>query len=480
MKYKIRLGRGKTTAYILGKYANRHGLIAGATGTGKTVTVTTMIEGFSRIGVPCFVADIKGDISGIAMPGDRPEWMVKTLSKLRVTNHSPEGCPVEFWDLFGDNGLQIRTTIDSMGPVMLSRVFNLSSAQSGILDVAFAYAGDEGVELNTLADLHRLLSRMSDEAVEVSAKYGLVSKSSVAAILRSMLRLKDAGGDKFFGIPALDLMDFMRVTPEGRGIVNILAAERLVLSPQLYSTFLLWMLTDMYDRLPEIGDMDKPKFVFFFDEAHLMFDGIPSILLQRIEQIVRLIRSKGVGVYFCSQVPDDIPAAILGQLGNRVQHALRAVTLRDQKAIKAAAETFPINPEINAAAVISTMPVGTALVSTMQPGGIPAPVQIVQIIPPRCRLGPVKAAERRDLMQASPLRAKYSVLAAPTAPNGAGAHVHAHAIAAAILATICAAIAGVLSRVLSLPELVVTYILLIVVALVMYMSMDDPKERNTK
>lgn len=389
------------------KLGNRHGLIAGATGTGKTVTLMTLAEGFSRLGVPVFLADVKGDVAGLAVAGTLNDKLQARLNEIGVPDYAPEACPTVFWDLFGKLGHPVRTTVSEMGPTLLSRILELNDTQSGVLDIVFKLADDRGLLLLDLEDLRALLALVAEERKDISTSYGLVSAQSVGAIQRSLLRLEQEGGTSFFGEPALELADLMRTAPNGRGIVNILAADSLILKPRLYSSFLLWLLSELFENLPEVGDLDKPKLVFVFDEAHLLFDDAPPALQQRVEQVVRIIRSKGVGVYFCSQFPDDVPDDILGQLGNRVQHALRAFTPRDQKAVKTAAETFVPNPALNVAEAISKLGTGEALVSTLQDKGVPMPVERTLVAPPRCRMGAITEAERAQVRAGSPVGGKY-------------------------------------------------------------------------
>ncbi|WP_457097366.1 helicase HerA-like domain-containing protein [Lysobacter sp. P5_B9] len=393
--------------FLQGRLGNRHGLVAGATGTGKTVTLMTIAEGFSRMGVPVFLADVKGDVAGLAMPGAPSDKLQARIKDIGIADYANEANPVVFWDLFGKNGHLVRTTVSEMGPTLLSRILELNDTQSGVLDIVFKLADDRGLLLLDLEDLRALLGLVAEERKDVSTSYGLVSTQSIGAIQRSLLRLEQEGGDMFFGEPALELADLMRTTPNGRGVVNILASEQLILKPRLYSSFLLWLLSELFEQLPEVGDLDKPKLVFVFDEAHLLFDDAPAALQQRVEQVVRIIRSKGVGVYFCSQFPDDVPDDILGQLGNRVQHALRAFTPRDQKAVKTAAETFVPNPRLDVATAISQLGTGEALVSTLQDKGIPMPVERTLIAPPRCRMGAITDAERAQVRAGSPVGAKY-------------------------------------------------------------------------
>ncbi|MBO9717628.1 MAG: DUF853 family protein [Pseudoxanthomonas sp.] len=406
----ILLGKGLTDdipVTLLPRYGNRHGLVAGATGTGKTVTLMTLAEGFSRLGVPVFMADVKGDVAGLAVAGDGNEKLRQRAAEIGVAGYAPEASPVLFWDLYGKLGHPVRTTVSEMGPTLLGRILELNDTQAGVLDIVFKLADDRGLLLLDLDDLRALLNLVAEERKDVSTEYGLVSAQSVAAIQRALLRLSQDGGEGFFGEPALELADIMRVGPDGRGVIGILAADQLILKPRLYATFLLWLLSELFENLPEVGDLDKPKLAFIFDEAHLLFDDAPAALQQRIEQVVRLIRSKGVGVYFCSQFPDDVPDNILGQLGNRVQHALRAYTPRDQKAVKTAAETFVPNPKLDVAATLSQLGTGEALVSTLQDKGVPSPVQQTRIAPPRCRMGAISAAERAQVRAASVLGTRY-------------------------------------------------------------------------
>ncbi|HEY4582994.1 MAG TPA: helicase HerA-like domain-containing protein [Lysobacter sp.] len=389
------------------RMGNRHGLVAGATGTGKTVSLLALAEGFSRIGVPVFMADVKGDVAGIAMAGTPDERVRSRVATLGLADHAPEANPAILWDLFGEAGHAIRATVSEVGPILLARMLELNDTQAGVLDIAFRLADDEGLLLLDLEDLRAVLGYLADQRKAVSAKYGLVSAPSIAAIQRALLRLESDGGRRFFGEPALDIADLMRTTPDGRGVIGVLAADSLVLKPRLYSTFLLWLLSELFERLPEVGDLDRPKLVFVFDEAHLLFADAPPALRQRVEQVVRLIRSKGVGVYFCSQFPDDVPGEILGQLGNRIQHALRAFTPRDQKAVRVAAETFVPNPAIDVASALTQLATGEALVSVLSTSGIPSPVERVLIAPPRARIGPITPAERQHLRATSPVGARY-------------------------------------------------------------------------
>ena len=408
----ILVGKAVTTetsgnVFLLPKYGNRHGLVAGATGTGKTVTLMTLAEGFSRIGVPVFLADVKGDVAGLAAPGAMNDRIQQRIAQMGIADYRNEAAPVVFWDLWGKLGHPVRTTVSEMGPTLLGRILELNETQGGVLDIVFKLADDRGLLLLDLEDLRALLGLIAEERKDVSTSYGLVSTQSIGAIQRALLRLEQEGAELFFGEPALELADLMRTTTDGRGVVNILAADQLILKPKLYSSFLLWLLSELFENLPEVGDLDKPKLVFVFDEAHLLFDDAPPALQRRIEQVVRIIRSKGVGVYFCSQFPDDVPDEILGQLGNRFQHALRAFTPRDQKAVKTAAETFVANPALDVAKAIGQLGVGEALVSTLQDKGVPMPVEHTLIAPPRCRMGAITDAERQQVRAGSPVGMKY-------------------------------------------------------------------------
>ena len=393
---------------LLPRLGNRHGLVAGATGTGKTVTLTTLAEGFSRIGVPVFMADVKGDVAGLAMAGSSSDKLQARIAEIGIDGYTSEASPVIFWDLYGKLGHPVRTTVSEVGPTLLARILELNDTQSGVLEIVFKLADDNGMLLLDLADLRALLTHASDNRKQISTEYGLVSTQSIGAIQRALLRLEQQGGELFFGEPALDLADIMRTTSDGRGVIGILAADQLILKPKLYSTFLLWLLSELFEHLPEVGDLDKPKLVFVFDEAHLLFDDAPASLRQRIEQVVRLIRSKGVGVYFCSQFPEDVPDNVLGQLGNRVQHALRAYTPRDQKAVRTAAETFVANPDLDVATAIGQLGTGEALVSTLQDKGVPMPVEKTLVAPPRCRMGSITEAERAQVRAGSPVGSKYA------------------------------------------------------------------------
>jgi len=393
--------------------ANRHGLIAGATGTGKTVTLQGLAESFSAEGVPVFMADVKGDLAGIAMPGSPTFKHAASLEQrardLGMGDYVYADNPAVFWDLYGQQGHPIRTTVSEMGPLLLGRLLDLNDTQQGVLDIVFRFADEQGLLLLDLEDLRAMLAHASEHAGDLSARYGNVTRPSVGTIQRQVLSLDSQGGAMFFGEPALEIADFIRTDEKGRGVINVLAADRLMQSPKLYATFLLWLLAELFEVLPEVGDIEKPKLVFFFDEAHLLFDDAPGALLEKIEQVVRLIRSKGVGVYFVTQNPIDIPEEVAGQLGNRVQHALRAFTPRDQRAIRAAAETFRINPALDVEAAITELKTGEALVSTLMEDGAPSIVQRTLIKPPRSRLGPLDAKERAIIQSISPFAGKYEV-----------------------------------------------------------------------
>ena len=402
---------GGEAQYLNLKRANRHGLIAGATGSGKTVTLQGLVDSFSALGVPVFVSDVKGDLAGMAMAGS-PTSKLHDIFTARAAEISYEGYsyadnPVVFWDLYGEQGHPIRTTISEMGPLLLSRILDLNETQEGVLNIAFRIADDEGMLLLNLADLQAMLIWCAENAALIGTKYGNVTKASVGSIQRQLLTLEGQGGARFFGEPALEISDFIKVDDKGRGHVNVLAADKLMSSPKLYATFLLWLLSELFEALPEVGDPEKPKLVFFFDEAHLLFNEAPDALMDKVEQVVRLIRSKGVGVYFITQNPIDIPETVAGQLGNRVQHALRAFTPRDQKAIRAAADTFRINPDLNVAVAITELKVGEALVSTLMADGAPSIVKRTLVKPPRSRVGPLDAKERAIIQSISPFEGKY-------------------------------------------------------------------------
>ena len=391
--------------------ANRHGLIAGATGTGKTVTLQVLAEGFSAAGTSVFAADVKGDLAGMAMPGSSAhpahEGLQKRAAELGMSDFAYADNPVVFWDLYGEQGHPIRTTVSEMGPLLIARLLGLNETQEGVLNIAFRVADEQGLLLLNLEDLQALLTFCATNAADLTARYGNVTKASVGAIQRQLLQLDAQGGGRFFGEPALEIADFMRTDEQGRGTVNILAADKLMESPRLYATFLLWLLSELFEELPEVGDLPQPKLVFFFDEAHLLFEEAPKALLEKIEQVVRLIRSKGVGVYFVTQNPVDIPDKVAGQLGNRVQHGLRAFTPKEQRAIKAAAETFRPNPEVDVASAITELRTGEALVSVIDENGAPSPVERSLIRPPSSRLGPLTAKERAIIQSISPVEGKY-------------------------------------------------------------------------
>ncbi|HVY98221.1 MAG TPA: helicase HerA-like domain-containing protein [Dongiaceae bacterium] len=406
----ILVGRDAAGSWAPGlalRMANRHGLIAGATGTGKTVTLQVLAEGFARNGVPVFLADVKGDLSGISqVGGDNPKARERAAA-LGLEDWRGDSFPVIYWDLFGRQGHPIRTTVSEMGPLLLANLLELNDVQEGVLNIAFRLADEQGLLLLDLKDLRAILTHIADDAAEISTRYGNVAKATVGAVQRQLLVLENQGAAGFFGEPALELADFMRVERAGYGFINVLAADKLIQSPRLYASFLLWLLAELFEDLPEVGDPERPKLVFFFDEAHLLFDGAPKALLEKIEQVVRLIRSKGVGVYFVTQDPLDVPDSVLGQLGNRVQHALRAFTPRDQKAVKVAAETFRPNPAFDAAAAITELGVGEALVSTLDAKGAPSPVERVLIVPPTARIGAAKPEERQAVEAESPVKGKY-------------------------------------------------------------------------
>ncbi len=411
---KIFLGASRTPANeyqkaedLLLKYSNRHGIVTGATGTGKTVTLQILAEGFSNAGVPVFAADVKGDLSGVAAIGEAKDFLVKRAADVKLDPYDFQEFPVIFWDLFGEQGHPIRATVSEMGPLLLSRLMNLTDAQEGVVNIAFKLADEEGMLLLDLKDLQAMLANMAERAAEIGARYGNVTRQSVGAIQRNLLVLEQQGAANFFGEPALKIADLMQKTPDGRGAINILAADRLMNNPRLYATFLLWLMSELFEELPEVGDPDKPKLVFFFDEAHLLFNDAPKALIERVEQVVRLIRSKGVGVYFVTQNPLDVPETVLAQLGNRIQHALRAYTPREQKAVKTAADTFRPNPDFNCAEAITQLGTGEALVSTLEEKGIPSMVQRTLIRPPASRLGPISPEERKKVMADSPVAGQY-------------------------------------------------------------------------
>jgi len=398
---------GKIDLAILPRMANRHGLIAGATGTGKTVTLQTLAESFSRAGVPVFMADVKGDLSGMSYLGGGNAKIEARVKELKLEGFVYGACPVTFWDVFGVKGHPVRTTVAEMGPLLLARMLNLNDVQGGVLNAIFRIADDKGWLLLDLKDLRAMMQHASENATEYSAEYGNISTASVGTIQRALLQLETEGADKLFGEPALNLDDMMQTDVKGHGVINILAADTLYNSPRVYATLLLWLLSELFEKLPEVGDLEKPKLVFFFDEAHLLFNDTPDALMDKIEQVVRLIRSKGVGIYFVSQNPLDIPDVVLGQLGNRVQHALRAFTPRDQKAVKSAAETFRANPKVDVSKVITELGVGEALVSLLDDRGSPLPVERAFVCPPGSRIGPATDAERMQVIQASVLFGHY-------------------------------------------------------------------------
>jgi DNA double-strand break repair helicase HerA and related ATPase len=418
---QIFIGKGEQPAWLSLAFANRHGLVTGATGTGKTVSLQVMAEGFARAGIPVFAADIKGDLSGIAEVGEAKDFIVKRASELGLS-FQPDQFSTIFWDVFGEQGHPVRATITEMGPLLLSRMLDLNDVQEGVLNVAFRVADDNGLALIDMKDLRALLDAIAPDTSKKKAdseddplapirkaaqSFGNVARATVGTIQRQLLVLENQGGTKFFGEPALSLKDFMRTDRDGRGVINILVADKLLHSPRLYATFLLWMLSELFEELPEVGDLPKPKLVFFFDEAHLLFDDAPKVLMDKIEQVVRLIRSKGVGVYFVTQNPLDVPDKVLGQLGNRLQHALRAFTPRDQKAVAAAAQTFRPNPKLDTAKVIMELGKGEALASFLEGNGIPSMVERVLIRPPTARIGPVTPEERKAIMDNSPVKGKY-------------------------------------------------------------------------
>ncbi|MGM4886708.1 helicase HerA-like domain-containing protein [Tardiphaga sp. 20_F10_N6_6] len=415
---KIFIGKGDQPAWLTLALGNRHGLVTGATGTGKTVSLQVMAEGFARAGVPVFAADIKGDLSGIAEVGEGKDFILQRAKEMALT-FQPDQFSTVFWDVFGEQGHPVRATISEMGPLLLARLLDLNDVQEGVLNVAFRVADENGLTLLDMKDLRALL----DAIVPMTAKkdevdpladvrksalsFGNVTKATIGTIQRQLLVLENQGADKFFGEPALELKDFLKTDRDGRGMVNILVADKLMSSPRLYATFLLWLLSELFEELPEVGDLPKPKLVFFFDEAHLLFNDAPKALLDKIEQVVRLIRSKGVGVYFVTQNPIDVPDRVLAQLGNRVQHALRAFTPRDQKAVQAAAQTFRANPKLDTATVITELGKGEALVSFLEGNGTPAMVERIMVRPPTARIGPITPEERKAILAASPVKGKY-------------------------------------------------------------------------
>lgn len=407
----LHFGRGQKPDYnpamILGHFANRHGLITGATGTGKTVTLQVLAENFSELGVPVFITDIKGDVSGLSQAGKQKEFLDNRAKELKIQNYRYEGSPTIFWDIFKQNGHPVRTTIEEIGPMYLSRLLELSDVQEGVIAVAFKYAQTNKMPLLDLKDLKSLLQFMGEHHKEISSEYGRITNASIGAIQRRLLNMESQSADKLFGEPALELLDLMRQDMSGKGIISIMESRDLMMKPQLYASFLLWLMTELFETLPEVGDQPLPKLVLFFDEAHLIFEDSPKEVLKRIEQVARLIRSKGVGIYFCTQSPGDIPEDILGQLGNKVQHALRAYTPKDKKVIRAVADSFRTNPNFSTAEVITSLGVGEALVSTLDEKGAPTIVDRVKIAPPRCRMGPATDEERKLVMKRSPVGEKY-------------------------------------------------------------------------
>lgn len=408
MQYTIAQSKEGIPLSLVSRMANRHGLIAGATGTGKTVTLRKLAEAFSQDGVPVFLVDVKGDLSGLVQAGSFQGKIAERIEQFQLGGESYlAGFPVSFWDVFGETGIPLRTTISEMGPMLLARLLNLNDTQEGLLNLVFRVADDKGLLLIDLKDLRAMLKFVAENAKQFQIEYGNVSAASVGAIQRALLALENEGATHLFGEPALDLHDWMQ-TRDGRGVINVLNSERLINSPRMYGAFLLWFMAELFEQLPEVGDPDKPKFVLFFDEAHLMFDGASKVLVDKIEQVVRLIRSKGVGVYFVTQNPLDLPESVLGQLGNRVQHALRAFTPKDQKAVKAAAETFRANPNVNVVEAITQLGVGEALVSVLDEKGMPTPVEIAYIYPPKSQLKPISAQERLDFVKQDDLYLHYS------------------------------------------------------------------------
>jgi uncharacterized protein len=397
---------GDIECHLLPALANRHGLITGATGTGKTVTLQKIAESFSAIGIPVFMADVKGDLTGVSQSGQLPDKVAKILKDRGLDAPAPMQCPTTLWDVFGEQGHPVRATVSDMGPLLLSRMLDLNETQAGVLNMVFKIADDNGLLLLDLKDLRAMLQYVGENGKQFTTEYGNVSAASVGAIQRGLLQIEEQGGDKFFGEPMLDINDFMQ-TEKGKGVVNILAADKLLSSPRLYATFLLWMLSELYEALPEVGDLDKPKMTFFFDEAHLLFNEAPKVLLERIELVVRLVRSKGVGVYFVTQNPLDIPDSVLGQLGNRVQHALRAFTPRDQKAVQSAASTMRANPKLDVQTAITELGVGEALISFLDDKGRPSVTERVFVLPPGSRIGPITADERKALRASSLVAGVY-------------------------------------------------------------------------
>ncbi len=407
MGQDLLIAKGNNELFILPGMANRHGLIAGATGTGKTVTLQVMAENFSRIGVPVFMADVKGDLSGVCKIGSATPKIKDRIQKLGISDFNFNAFPVVFWDVFGENGHPVRATVSEMGPLLLGRLLGLNDTQAGVLNIVFKIADDNKLLLLDLKDFRAMIQYVGDNAANFKTNYGNISTASIGAIQRSLLELENQGADKLFGEPALNLDDLIQTDAKGRGVINILAADKLMQSPKMYAVFLLWLLSELFEKMPEAGDLDKPKLIFFFDEAHLLFNDAPKALLEKIEQVVRLVRSKGVGVYFVSQNPLDIPETVLGQLGNRVQHALRAFTPKDQKAVQTAASTFRANPKLNTASAIMELAVGEALVSFLDDKGSPCVVERAWIYPPSGQIGPVTPEERKKIVQASAVYGTY-------------------------------------------------------------------------
>ena len=417
----VYVGKSEKDEFLDPRLANRHGLITGATGTGKTVTLQVLAEGLSRIGVPVFCADIKGDLSGISQMGVPRDFLEARAKQIGLDDYKHEQFPSMFWDLYGEAGHPIRATIKSMGPLIVSRLLDLNDVQEGVINICFRVSDDEKLALNDLDDLRALMNNISNRSDEISAKYGNVAKASVGAVQRQLLVLEQQGGQNFFGQPALDINDFMKLDAQGRGYINVLMADKLMQSPRLYAVFLFWLMNELFTKLPEVGDLAKPKLCFFFDEAHLLFDQAPPALMEKIEQLTRLIRSKGVGIYYVTQNPLDVPDTVSGQLGNRVQHALRAFTPREQKAVRAAAETFRPNPKIDTARVIMELAVGEALVSMLEGKGTPEMVERTLIRPPSGRTGPITDVERNNVMADSPILGKYEQKEGRGATGGAAA-----------------------------------------------------------
>ncbi len=407
MAEPLLIAQSTESLYLLPRMANRHGLVAGATGTGKTVTLQVMAEAFSRIGVPVFAADVKGDLSGISQDGSENPKIAERVKKLKLADFSFSACPATCWDVFGEQGHPVRATISEMGPLLLARLLNLNGVQESVLALVFKIADDNGLLLLDIKDLQSMLQYVGDNSKQFQTKYGNISAASIGSIQRGIVAIQQQGGDKFFGEPALNLDDLLQTDSNNHGVINLLAADKLIQSPKLYATFLLWLLTLLFERLPEVGDPDKPKLIFFFDEAHLLFSDLPKIIEDKVVQVVRLIRSKGVGVYFVTQNPLDLPETVLGQLGNRVQHALRAFTPKDQKAVRAAAETFRTNPNLNVEEVITQLAVGEALVSFLDDSGTPGMVQRALVCPPQSQIGPVTPDQRKQLIQSSLVAGVY-------------------------------------------------------------------------